>query len=62
VKPLWERTKEGDDHCGWVFPETEDEVHGAQPDPLYGARSIRALYDLADPNYNGRYGVPVRPC
>jgi len=59
VKPVWERTKEGDDHYGWVFPETEDEVHGAQPDPLYGARSLRALYDLADPNYNGRYSVPV---
>jgi putative glutathione S-transferase len=59
VKPVFERTKEGDDHYGWVFPETEDEVPGAQPDPLYGARSIRELYDLADPNYNGRYTVPV---
>jgi hypothetical protein len=56
-----ERTKEGDDHYGWVFPKTENEVPGAQPDPLYGARSIRELYEIANPNYTGRYTVPVNP-
>ncbi|CAK9269756.1 unnamed protein product [Sphagnum jensenii] len=59
VKPVFERTKEGDDHYGWVFPKTENEVPGAQPDPLYGARSIRELYEMANPNYTGRYSVPV---
>jgi putative glutathione S-transferase len=56
---VFERTKEGDDHYGWVFPKTENEVPGAQPDPLYGARSIRELYEMASPNYTGRYSVPV---
>ncbi len=58
---MLERTKEGDDHYGWVFPKTENEVPGAQPDPLYGARSIRELYEMANPNYTGRYTVPVNP-
>jgi hypothetical protein len=58
---MWERTKEGDDHFGWVFPRTEDEVPGAQPDPINGVTSIRALYDLANPDYTGRYTVPVSP-
>jgi hypothetical protein len=58
---MWERTKEGDDHFGWVFAKTEDEVPGAQQDPINGVTSIRALYDLANPDYTGRYTVPVSP-
>ncbi|GAB2281146.1 hypothetical protein Dimus_015750 [Dionaea muscipula] len=58
VKPKWERTKEGDDHHGWVFPASSEEP-GAQPDHINGARSIRELYELASPSYAGKYTVPV---
>ncbi|KAF5474633.1 hypothetical protein F2P56_006517 [Juglans regia] len=59
VKSKWERTKETDEHMGWVFPASETEEPGAEPDPLNGAKSIRELYDLASSNYSGKYTVPV---
>ncbi|GMH27735.1 hypothetical protein Nepgr_029578 [Nepenthes gracilis] len=59
VKSKWGKTKEGDDHIGWVFPASDTEEPGAQPNPLNGARSIRELYELASPNYTGKYTVPV---
>lgn len=59
VKPKWERTKETDDHFGWVFPVSSEEEAGADPDPLNGAKSIRKLYELASSNYSGKYTVPV---
>lgn len=59
VKSKWERTKDGDEHMGWAFPASETEEPGAEPDPLYGARSIRQLYELASANYTGKYSVPV---
>ncbi|KAK6917025.1 hypothetical protein RJ641_017776, partial [Dillenia turbinata] len=59
VKSKWERTKETDQHMGWVFPKSDDEEPGAEPDPLYGVRSIRELYELASANYTGKYSVPV---
>ncbi|KAM6551538.1 hypothetical protein CsatB_001346 [Cannabis sativa] len=59
VNPIWERTKESDEHMGWVFPDTDAELPGAGPDPLNGAKSIRDLYELASTNYSGKYTVPV---
>ncbi|ONK81595.1 uncharacterized protein A4U43_C01F30930 [Asparagus officinalis] len=59
VKPKFERTKETDDHHGWVFPVSEDEEPGADLDPLNGAKNIRELYELVNVNYSGRYTVPV---
>ncbi|XP_021729682.1 uncharacterized protein LOC110696637 isoform X2 [Chenopodium quinoa] len=59
VKPKWERTKEGDAHMGWVFPASDTEEPGAEPDPLNGLKTIRDLYDLASANYSGKYTVPV---
>ncbi|KAH0453110.1 hypothetical protein IEQ34_017434 [Dendrobium chrysotoxum] len=59
VKTKWERTKETDEHLGWVFPRSTTEEPGADPDPLNGARSIRELYELASSNYSGKYTVPV---
>uniref|UniRef100_A0A5B7B9I8 Putative glutathione S-transferase omega-like 2 n=1 Tax=Davidia involucrata TaxID=16924 RepID=A0A5B7B9I8_DAVIN len=60
VKSKWERTKESsDEHMGWVFPASDTEEPGAQPDPLNGARSIRQLYELASTTYTGKYSVPV---
>jgi len=59
VKPIWERTKEGDAHMGWVFPVSDAEEPDAEPDALNGAKSIRELYELASANYSGKYTVPV---
>ncbi|XP_010276184.1 PREDICTED: uncharacterized protein LOC104610993 [Nelumbo nucifera] len=59
VKPKWQRTKETDEHMGWVFPTSSEEEPGAEPDPLNGARSIRELYEIASANYIGKYTVPV---
>ena len=59
MKPIFERTKETDDHLGWVFPTTADEEPGAEPDPFNGAKSIRELYEIASPNYTGKPSVPV---
>ena len=59
VKPKWERTKDTDEHMGWVFSALGTEEPGAEPDPLNGAKSIRELYDLASTNYAGKYTVPV---
>ena len=59
MKPIWERTKESDKHMGWVFPASEIEEAGAEPDPLNGARSIKELYEFASTNYAGKYTVPV---
>lgn len=59
VKPKWERTKESDTHMGWVFPVSNMEESGAEPDPLHGAKTIRDLYELASANYSGKYTVPV---
>ncbi|TVU32281.1 hypothetical protein EJB05_24005, partial [Eragrostis curvula] len=59
VKPIFERTKETDDHMGWVFPAAADEVPGADPDPFNGAKSVRELYEIASTNYTGKPTVPV---
>ncbi|MQM15493.1 hypothetical protein Taro_048441 [Colocasia esculenta] len=59
VKPIWERTKEIDGHFGWVFPSSNMEEPGAEPDPLNGAKSIRELYELSSASYSGKFTVPV---
>ncbi|XP_050232375.1 uncharacterized protein LOC130014558 [Mercurialis annua] len=59
TNPVWGRTKENEEHMGWVFPSSETEEPGAKPDPLNGAKSIRDLYELASPTYSGKYTVPV---
>ena len=59
VKPIFERTNDSDDYKGWVFPESETEVPGAEPDMLNGAKTIRELYEIASANYTGKYTVPV---
>ncbi|XP_057970472.1 uncharacterized protein LOC131159513 isoform X2 [Malania oleifera] len=59
VKPIWERTKESDEHMGWVFPASDTEEPGAQPDHLNGAKSVRELYEIASASYCGKCTVPV---
>ncbi|KAL8108627.1 hypothetical protein AgCh_024912 [Apium graveolens] len=59
VKPIWGRTKDSDDHRGWVFPASDTEEPGAGVDPFNGAKSIREIYEIASINYAGKYTVPV---
>ncbi|KAK4164655.1 glutathione S-transferase [Cladorrhinum sp. PSN259] len=44
---------------GWAFPSTPDEYPGATPDPLFSSKYLHELYFKAEPNYKGRYSVPV---
>ncbi|KAJ9150984.1 Glutathione S-transferase [Coniochaeta hoffmannii] len=57
VKPY----PKGDDKGwpGWQFPATDQEYPGANPDPLFHAKYLHELYFKADPEYKGRYSVPV---
>ncbi|KAH8690055.1 transferase [Talaromyces proteolyticus] len=41
---------------GWEFTGTEG---SAEKDPLYGFKYLKELYLKADPDYDGRYSVPV---
>ncbi|CAI9090540.1 OLC1v1025339C1 [Oldenlandia corymbosa var. corymbosa] len=59
VKSKWGRTKDTDEHIGWLFPDSSTEEDGATPDPWNGAKSIRELYEMASTNYSGKYSVPV---
>ncbi|CAA7014766.1 unnamed protein product [Microthlaspi erraticum] len=59
VHAIWGRTKETDDHRGWVFPDSDTELPGAEPDYLNGAKTVRDLYEIASPNYTGKYTVPI---
>jgi putative glutathione S-transferase len=59
VKPIFGRTKESDDHLGWVFPAARDEEPGAEPDPFNGAKTVRELYEIASTKYTGKPTVPV---
>lgn len=43
---------------GWPFAQV-DEFPGAEKDPLYQSEHIKDLYFKADPNYDGRFTVPV---
>ncbi|KAI6129480.1 glutathione S-transferase [Pisolithus croceorrhizus] len=43
---------------GWPFASV-DPFPGADTDPLYDSNYVRDLYFKADPNYGGRFTVPV---
>ncbi|GAA0170334.1 reductase [Lithospermum erythrorhizon] len=59
TKSVFERTKDTDEHMGWVFPSSSTEEDGAEPDTLNGAKTVRELYELASADYTGRFTVPV---
>ena len=59
-KPIWGRTKDTDEHMGWIFPVSNDEEPGAEPDTLNGAKSVRELYEIASSTYSGKFTVPVK--
>ena len=44
---------------GWRFVQSEDELEGSQPDQLYNLKFLRELYFKAQPDYEGRFTVPV---
>ncbi|KAG7095437.1 hypothetical protein E1B28_006186 [Marasmius oreades] len=44
---------------GWAFAKVDSELPGTEVDPLYDSERVRDLYLRADPNYTGRYTVPV---
>ncbi|KAK8185152.1 glutathione S-transferase [Phyllosticta capitalensis] len=44
---------------GWRFPETDDEYPGATVDKLFGSKYLHEVYFKADPDYKGRYSVPL---
>lgn len=67
VAPRWgdvsndeerQRLPESERPRGWIF---SDQDQGGVPcdDPLYGSRSMRELYERSDPEYCGKYTVPV---
>eukprot|EP00899_Mesostigma_viride_P014201 jgi/Mesvir1/22782/Mv14172-RA.1 len=62
VKPVMEKTRPQDPedhHLGWALPTSEGEYPDATPDPLNGCRTIREVYELANPDYKERFTVPV---
>jgi glutathionyl-hydroquinone reductase len=46
---------------GWRFVTPDESLPGENivPDPINGVQNIRDLYLLANPNYSGRFSVPV---
>lgn len=70
VHPTWRRTRpDQDEHSGWTFGRARDAIanplgHGKnmvndiEDEPLYGAKFIRDLYEMANDTH-GKYSVPV---
>ncbi|KAL4804097.1 glutathione S-transferase [Aspergillus unguis] len=44
---------------GWRFPSSNDEYSGATVDKLFGENYLHKVYFRDDPEYKGRYSVPV---
>lgn len=47
------------DENGWRFPNEGENVAGATPDHVYNFKRIKEIYYKADPEYAGRFTVPV---
>ncbi|KAH3680401.1 hypothetical protein WICMUC_000332 [Wickerhamomyces mucosus] len=47
------------DSKGWRFPNGEDPCEAATQDPNYGFDRLSKLYYKANPDYDGRFTVPV---
>lgn len=60
VKPRWGVVNEETGNKSWVFGEKGEKFAGVPvDDPLYGCKSMRELYLIADKNYDDKYTVPV---
>ncbi|CAN1221135.1 Glutathione S-transferase omega-like 2 [Linum grandiflorum] len=46
---------------GWIFPISDTEEAGADPDLLNGAKSVRDLYELASTNYAKNPALDLYP-
>ncbi|KAK5991870.1 Glutathione S-transferase omega-like 2 [Cladobotryum mycophilum] len=44
---------------GWRFPDSNDEYDGATVDKLFGSKFLHEIYFRDDPDYKGRYSVPL---
>ena len=44
---------------GWQFPSTDSDYPNATVDHLFGSSYLHEVYFKADPQYKGRYSVPV---
>jgi len=44
---------------GWKFVGSDTELEGSSPDPLYHSKFLRDLYFRAEPEYEGRFTVPM---
>lgn len=70
VHPTWTQTRPGqDEHFGWTFATAgtsfpnpngfgKNRVNDIQAEPLYGAKFVRDLYEMANDTH-GKYSVPV---
>lgn len=47
------------DGGGWRFPATADEYPGATVDHLFNSKFLSEVYFKDDPNYKGKYSVPL---
>jgi glutathionyl-hydroquinone reductase len=57
TSPVWERTKpEQDEHTGWVF---DTSFPGATSDPMFGARTLREVYEKGGGSRSQKFTVPV---
>ncbi|KAF9529788.1 glutathione S-transferase [Crepidotus variabilis] len=57
IIPISIASSRADEH-GWPFASV-DNFPGATEDHLYGSEHVKDLYFRADPNYEGRFSVPV---
>jgi putative glutathione S-transferase len=44
---------------GWRFPPTNDAYPGATVDHLFGSKFLHEVYFKDDPEYKGKYSVPL---
>lgn len=44
---------------GWQFPKSDSEYPGSTVDHLFGEDYLHKIYFRADPEYKGRYSVPL---
>src|SRR5690606_31210441 len=44
---------------GWRFARPDENIPHSTADPIYGSENLRDLYFRAEPNYDGRFTVPM---
>ncbi|KAL0058131.1 S-glutathionyl-(chloro)hydroquinone reductase [Marasmius tenuissimus] len=47
------------DSRGWLFDDADPSFPGAEREPFYGFKNIRDLYLKVEPNFEGRFTVPI---